>query len=69
MASRISSLGLNEAGTAALDRYLEKTVEARDVPALFFGVTDHESTLYFNQAGERCFGQKDLGTVDENTGM
>ncbi|KAK4703820.1 hypothetical protein P7C70_g2387, partial [Phenoliferia sp. Uapishka_3] len=58
---------LSPAGKQRLDEFLIETVNGREVPALFFGATNATEIIYFNQAGERVFGEPEKGAVDENT--
>jgi hypothetical protein len=51
----------------ALDDLLQSSVDSREVPAVFFGVTNAEGTLYSNCAGEKRFGDESEGQVDEDT--
>jgi hypothetical protein len=54
-------------GKQALDDLLQSSVDSREVPAVFFGVTNAEETLYLNCAGEKHFGDESKGQVDEDT--
>lgn len=54
-------------GKQALDDLLQSSVDSREVPAVFFGVTNAEGTLYLNCAGEKHFGDESEGEVDEDT--
>ena len=54
-------------GVKALDAQLQKTVDQRHVPAVFFLATNAKETIYSNQAGEVQFGDPSSGQVDENT--
>lgn len=52
---------------AALDEFLQRTVDSRRVPAMFIGATNAEGEIYYNNAGERVFGDQEKGVVDEDT--
>ncbi|WWD16008.1 hypothetical protein CI109_100433 [Kwoniella shandongensis] len=58
---------LKPSGKASLDKLLKETVEKREVPAVFYGATNAKDELYFNQAGDKVFGDSASGQVDENT--
>ncbi|KAK4686966.1 hypothetical protein P7C73_g3164, partial [Tremellales sp. Uapishka_1] len=62
-----SSPKLNGDARKVLDTYLRDTVQGHDVPALHFGVTSADDIIYFNQAGDRVFGEPDMGQVDQDT--
>ena len=53
--------------SSALDRFLKETVEGRNVPAIFIGATTADGEVYYNEGGERIFGEPEKGQVDENT--
>jgi hypothetical protein len=50
-----------------IDEILVRTVEGRTLPAIFLGATNAKETIYWNQAGERVFGDASAGEVDEDT--
>lgn len=54
-------------GKQALDDLLRSSVDSRKVPAVFFGVTNADETIYSNCAGEKTFGDEADGQVDEDT--
>lgn len=56
-------------GKEALDKLLKSTAKDRQVPAVFFGVTDKNGELYFDCGGERIFGKPDEGQVTPDTGQ
>jgi len=64
----IPTPSIDEAGRAAIDKFLADTAGGRRVPATFLGVTTAKGELYFNQDGERVFGEPDKGVVDDQTG-
>ncbi|KAK8869722.1 hypothetical protein IAR55_000290 [Kwoniella newhampshirensis] len=58
---------LKPSGKASLDELLRVTVERRHVPAVFYGATNAKEEIYFNQLGEKVFGEPSSGQIDENT--
>lgn len=59
------SLQKKEALHAALDAVLEKW--APQLPGAAFGVTTAEGTIYAGYAGDRVWGEPELGPVDKDT--
>jgi len=57
----------SNSGKQALDDLLQSSVASREVPAVFFGATNADETLYLNCAGEKTFGDESSGQVDEDT--
>lgn len=64
-----SSPTISPEGAAKLSELLHKVVDSREVPAVFFGATTADEELYFDQYGEKVFGQPESGQVDADTGM
>jgi len=54
-------------GAEALDGFLKKTVTGGRVPAVVFGATSAQETIYWNQAGDVVFGDPSKGQIDEDT--
>ena len=63
----LSKHSLSPSGRTAIDAFLREAVESERVPATFLGVTAAEAELYYDQQGERVFGEADKGSVDEHT--
>jgi hypothetical protein len=57
----------NSQAARSLDKLLEETVSSGDFPALFMGATTADRILYWNQQGNRVYGDPSRGPVDENT--
>jgi len=60
---------LKQTGKQALDRFLQKTVHDKKVPAAFLGATNKDGELYFECGGDRVFGKPDEGQVTLDTGQ
>jgi hypothetical protein len=58
---------LTSEGRKNIDSFLEETVESRRVPAVFFGATNAKEEIYFNQAGEKAFGDASQGDIGPDT--
>ncbi|WRT69885.1 uncharacterized protein IL334_006876 [Kwoniella shivajii] len=58
---------LTSSGKESLDKLLKKTVDRRHVPAVFYGATNAKEEIYYNQYGEKVFGDDSSGQVDEHT--
>ncbi|WVW87132.1 hypothetical protein I302_109189 [Kwoniella bestiolae CBS 10118] len=54
-------------GKESLDKLLEETVDRRHVPAVFYGATNAKEEIYFNQYGEKVFGDESSGQIDADT--
>lgn len=50
-----------------LDTFLKETVARRECPAVFLGVCNKDEILYFNQAGDKVFGDASQGMIDSDT--
>lgn len=55
-------------GEGKLSKLLRETVDSRQVPACFFGATNVEKEIYFDQSGDKVFGKPEEGQVDSDTG-
>ena len=60
---------LKQTGKAALDQFLQKTIQDKKVPAAFLGATNKDGELYFECEGDRVFGKPDEGQVTPETGQ
>lgn len=58
---------LKEGASHRLDTLLKETVAKRTVPAICYGATNAERTIYSNQAGDVRFGDSSAGEVDADT--
>lgn len=58
---------LKESGKQALEEYLDKVVQDREVPAVSLGVTNKDGELWFGCGGDRVFGQPEEGQITPDT--
>lgn len=58
---------ISDEGKAALDAYLNERVGSKEVPAVFFAVTNKDEEIYINCAGDRKFGHPEEGPVNQDT--
>lgn len=58
---------VTQAGKAALTDLLNREVGAGRIPATFIGATNADGELFWARAGEKEFGKRDLGDVDDDT--
>lgn len=59
---------LKDSGKQALQKYLDKVVNDKEVPAVSLGVTNKDGELWFGCGGDRVFGEPDQGQITEDTG-
>ncbi|WWC66068.1 uncharacterized protein I303_108690 [Kwoniella dejecticola CBS 10117] len=58
---------VSSSGKQSLDKLLKETVERRHVPGIFYGATTAKEEIYFNQYGEKVFGDASSGQIDADT--
>lgn len=58
---------ISSSARGPLDEFLQENVQSRRVPAMFIGATNAKEEIYFNQAGEKVFGDASKGEVGSET--
>ncbi|WVQ66248.1 uncharacterized protein L199_004427 [Kwoniella botswanensis] len=58
---------ISPSGKQSLNKLLKETADRRHVPAVFYGATNAKEEIYFNQYGEKTFGDESSGQIDPET--
>ncbi|WWC92598.1 uncharacterized protein L201_007557 [Kwoniella dendrophila CBS 6074] len=58
---------ISTSGKESLDKLLKETVARKHVPGIFYGVTNPKEEIYFNQQGDKIFGDESSGQITSDT--